>query len=151
MKSTINEFRILGICYGDAKKIYINGNYYTEVIVAIPNQRKGVCHIPVISGRGLEELLFLKCRNNNRVAIEGSLSSTERMNRETGETIITVYFVATSIMLISKPQVQSVSGTRLNAILSTHTLDKYTPPVNQENELQRVTAKNLSAEREDEE
>jgi len=102
-----NEFRFIGLCYGDAKAEVINTEKrhrttFTIVSKSSANKNKKV-YIPMLAYGHLATRAAILCRNGNLVAVNGELTSQEFFNRNEGTSQIQIYFLVSDIMLITKP------------------------------------------------
>lgn len=106
-----NEFRLIGICYGNPRRKFVKKDtyrtYFTLVTDGLKENTKSF--VPIVAPSSLAELAHALCRNGNTVAVKGVISSYDSQNYLTGLIDVRIYFVATDIMLINK-----VERTELN-------------------------------------
>ncbi len=123
-----NEFRFIGLCYGDAKAEIIDTEKrhrttFTLVSKSSANKNKKV-YIPMLAYGYLASRAAIFCRNGNLVAVNGEITSTEFFNRIEGSSQIQLYFLVSEIMLITKPYKKQLTDKDYQTIIELYDLEK---------------------------
>ena len=134
--SAYNEFRFLGRCYGDAKKILTADSteekprYYTNVVLVVKSKvAKGkLNYIPITASGKLAEKCSLICRNGCKVGITGEIITHNIVDYQTGEMRVRTYFIANDITLIERPLRKKINTKHFIDLVETASIDEFESP-----------------------
>jgi len=104
--AAFNEFRLIGVCYGNARKEIIatkNGKRtaFTLITKSTANKTKKV-YVPMLAYGKLSDKAAAICRNGNYVAVTGEIASKEFFDRQQGVSYIRLFFLVSDISLLIK-------------------------------------------------
>ena len=134
--SAYNEFRFMGRCYGDARKVITtnstqdNPRYYTNIVLVVKSHRvkREPNYIPITATGDLAEKASLQCRNGNKVAICGEIITHNTVDYSTGEMTVRTFFLANDIMLIEKAKRVKLSTKKIVDLVETASIDEFEAP-----------------------
>ena len=124
----VNQFKFIGRCYGDAyltRTKQDNLRVQFMLIVKDSFNRKSVNYIPCMCYREIAQQATMFCRDNNVVAVEGEVCSTEIFDKRKGISYMKVVFIVTSIMLITKATKKWLSEKKFTDIVEMYQPDEF--------------------------
>ena len=130
-----NHFNLIGRCYGDC---YVTrskkGNLRVQFMLITKDSfsKKSIDYIPCVCYHEIAEQATLFCRDDNVIAIEGEVGSTEFFDKKTGTSYHKVSFIVTSIMLISKARKKPLSERKFSDIVELYQPDEFIQKINKE-------------------
>ena len=126
--SVLNQFKFIGRCFGDG---YVTrtkeGNLRVQFMLIVDDSfnRKNINYIPCMCYYEIAEQATLFCRDNNVVAVEGQVCSTEMFDKKKGISYMKVVFIVTSMMLITKARKKSLSERKFCDIVELYQPDEF--------------------------
>lgn len=123
MMAVDNSFHFIGVCYGDSRvKKSKNGVATARFILSVGEGD----YIPIVA-KGLEaERTTYLCRNGNKIAVSGIVMTKHKVNVKTGLLEIKIWFVCSSIHLISMPRKRILSDKKLKKITDIYCPEEHT-------------------------
>lgn len=126
--AVVNQFRFIGRCYGDAyltRTKADNLRVQFMLIVRDDFNKKNINYIPCMCYRDIAQQATAFCRDNNVVAVEGQVCSTEVFDKKKGISYMKVVFIVTSIMLITKSYKKWLSEKTFTDIVEMYQPDEF--------------------------
>lgn len=123
-----NQFNFIGRCFGDARVVRSQeDNLRVEFMLLVKDSfnRKNFNYIPCFCYREIAQQATMFCRDNNVIAVEGQVCSTEVFDKKTGSQYMKIAFVVTSVMLISKARKKSLSEKKFCDIVELYQPDEF--------------------------
>ena len=115
-ETTINNFTLMGICYGNPKVYTKDGNTYaTNVIVVEELNNKS--YVPIIAKNDNACLIKELCRNGNKVVVTGNIYTKEKFDRSTGTSYVRVFFSIYDVMVVGKAKTKKISEKRIEELI----------------------------------
>lgn len=124
----VNQFRFIGRCFGDANLTRTKAdNLRVQFMLLVKDSfdRKNTNYIPCICYREIAQQATMFCRDNNVVAVEGQVCSTELFDKKKGIQYMKVVFIVTSIILISKSTKKRLSERTFCDIVEMYQPDEF--------------------------
>lgn len=116
MIEAINTFTLSGVVYDSATKKPLpknnmyNSEFYTSFVLVVGHSYKMDCRIPIVCVGECVDKAFVLCRKGNYVVVQGSITTKEVVDKETGDLLITTTLVATQIMPLIKTKQKSLKS-----------------------------------------
>ena len=124
----VNQFKFIGRCYGDAYLTRTKeGNLRVQFMLIVGDdfKKKDFNYIPCMCYREIAEQATLFCRDNNVIAVEGQVCSTEVFDKKKGVSYMKVVFIVTTIMLITRATKKWLSERKFTDIVEMYQPDEF--------------------------
>lgn len=129
--SVLNEFRFLGICYGDARRVDKNKEeFYTKATIVVKAKADiaNPHYVPVLFFGKLAEKAYVMCRNGNLISVTGEIVSNEKFNKVLGTTQIQLHFIVNDLILISRAYKKRLSSKEFSDLVEKFSPDEFEAP-----------------------
>lgn len=126
-----NQFRYIGVVYGDALKTQVKNQkdrFKTKFTLVVNSSDGKKNYFPITCYGDNAEKAALICRNGTRVAVIGEVKSLEFIDRQEGDIKIQIYFLATEVMKISRPEKKTISKKRYRDLVELSSIYGYEAP-----------------------
>ena len=123
-----NQFKFIGRCYGDAYLTRTKaGNLRVQFMLIVRDvfDKKNRNYIPCMCYKEIAQQATMFCRDNNVVAVEGQVCSTEYFDKQKGTSYHKVVFIVTSIMLVTKVTKKRLSEAKFTDIVEMYQPDEF--------------------------
>lgn len=120
-----NEFRYIGICYGNPKRTMYKNKYrvyFTLCVDTHCTDKKSF--IPLVATNSVAEKALQLCRNGNKVAVIGETITAETHNYQTGLIDVHVHLYVTDIMLVEKVEQKKLDQQSVAEIISSMPIER---------------------------
>lgn len=126
--AAFNEFRLIGVCYGNAVNEVIPTKKDKRVSFTLRTKSNAdktkKVYVPMLAYGKVANKAAIMCRNGNCLAVKGEIVSRSFFNRNEGTTHIRLYFIVTEILLLVKPRFSKIDEKKFRDIVELFDLDK---------------------------